>query len=81
MKLRDFFDLALQSHVSLLQILNVLMLHFVHIDDFENLRVVRKNKAVVISRHGFQSIEERMLLSRIVFLHSALRLILKPVLN
>ena len=79
MKLRDFFDLALQGHVGLLQILNVLVLHLVHVDDLENLRVVGENKSVTVigstTSHWLQSIKEWMLLSRIVFLHSSFLLV------
>ena len=39
LQLRNFFDFAFQRHVGLLQILNVLMLHLVHIDRFQNLQI------------------------------------------
>lgn len=41
---RNLLDLALQGHVRLLQILDVLMLHLVHVDALQNLGVVSQNK-------------------------------------
>lgn len=40
LQLRNLLDLAFQCHVGLLQVLDVLMLHLVHVDHLQNLRVV-----------------------------------------
>lgn len=42
-QLRDLLDLALERHVGFLQILNVLVLHLVHVDRFQNLQVLSQD--------------------------------------
>jgi hypothetical protein len=42
--LRDLLNLALQGHVRLLQVLDVLVLHLVHVDTLQDLRIVSQNE-------------------------------------
>lgn len=41
---RDLLNLALQGHVRLLQVLDVLVLHLVHVDTLQDLRIVSQNE-------------------------------------
>jgi hypothetical protein len=40
----NFFDLALESHVRFLQILDVLVLHLVHVDVLQNFGIISQDK-------------------------------------
>jgi hypothetical protein len=44
--LRYLLDLALEGHVGLLQVLDVLVLHFVDVDALQDLRIVTQHKVL-----------------------------------
>ena len=46
LQLSDFLDLAFKSHIRLLQVLDVLVLHLVHVDHLQDLSVVSKCHSV-----------------------------------